>query len=224
MALPTQLVKVKDVWLLTMYFNSARLMRGWSERYHVDVAADLPGASPPLAATNPPDVSQLINFRLPLLGVGTEMVWARLSTTTGGNDAIALLYQPGEPIALSTEGMGIENANLSGDALLIRMETAARKHAVRTIKGLRDSEIAGNALTVDLSTWNPVGYVMPGTNVGLVPPNHYFAWFDTLLTKTFRAHFDGTYTIEPWTKLQPLRVGTRSLGAPFGAQPRFRRT
>lgn len=222
MALPTTRVQCKDIWIATFKFNAPGPLKSWTEKHCVGVADNLPGADPVLDVAEP-SITQLINFRLPLLGLGIQMVSASLSTSKAGTDADEKLSTVGAPVALDDEDP-IEAIDVPGRGPQFRLDTATRHHAFRDFPGVRDATVIGNAFQVDVSGFNLATHVIPGSNVDLTAQSSWLAWMAVVARNTLLASWkNGRYTVEPWSKIRFKKIKTRRLGAIFGGQPTKRR-
>ncbi len=222
----TNAVKAQAIWEFVGYFSSSKEAKGFSARFCVGIAIDIPNPPVVYAIAEPACTSLLA--ALPLtFGNGVSMVYGRVSNTNKEHAARALVLSSVSPTARSGESP-VGDANMEGDGLLWLMQTADRRQAHRPTLGVRDGDIAPYAVfNVGTSGYNNgIGYTRPGSTSGLTASAAYSYYQDVLLKDTYSAHFDDAtslWTVQPWTSINFSKVISRSLGSPFGSRPHVSR-
>lgn len=225
MALPTTLTTAKHLWFLTCKFNCLGMKKGWTTRYAIGVKQDDPASGLTLASSTPPNVDDLINFRLPLMASGVQLYSASISTSEKGNGSKMVVRVPQSGVVYNAESP-LEGTHTPNAGFLYRLESShALTHSYQTVLGLRDGEIAGMDNSVASYSDDISAFSMPGANTGLTPADAHKAWIKTLKDKTiFFRQVKGVYKIAPWTSINYMRVCNRSLGSPFGFAPTSRKS
>jgi hypothetical protein len=225
MSIPTTKTTAKNLWQVTCHFSNFTVNKSWSESHWVDVREDDPTSGVTLASATVPAVTEIINFRLPLLAGDEQMVYARVSNTLKGNNATAVVLVPKDAILVDSE-TDAEGSNMPNNGFLLRLESSlALTKAYRAILGLRDGAIAGAVNNVTSFSDDISAYTLPGVATGQTMADSFKSWFTVLKTKTFFARYKrGIYTIAPWSTVKYVRCCDRHLAPLFGSQPTRRRS
>lgn len=144
----------------TMYFNYKGY--GWSEKYPLLANAAASGAY---------NFSQVLSYfqdgvsrRAKLLGLGVNIVWARLTNSLTPHRSIAAISGPQAPILVDSEStVGVIND--IRDGYHFRLENASGFYGNRILRGLRDTWISDQDVQATTITTPPLD-VTSGTYVG----------------------------------------------------------
>jgi hypothetical protein len=180
---------------LTVFFQQG--IHGWSENWYLPTNLFTYQTALTLG-------QQYVAQRVTMLGAGASITYLRVSDDTVKNDSMVkvITSKDGASTAPNSGDYVAEDANT---ALVVRCEGGPLHRRSWEVHGLLDSAI---------STLFPLGF-NPGdpsitalTKVGQWLVNNQFCF----KVKTA----PNTYVAQPITSVQPVRVGSRKTGRPFG--------
>jgi hypothetical protein len=213
----TGVVRARNIWKLVVSINSVLTLRGYQEVYCPGISQDLVGASPAYAITAPA-CAYFLSARAMLLGAGSEIVWARLSTTGASHNGLSQVIPSPTGILRAAESP-LQGQNLAGDAVVFRSQSASGKSGSRGMKSVRDGDIVTGAFQVDTSTFNPAD-PLATVFTGLTAVEQWKIWMGFLCNWCFRARYlrtENQFEVEPWSSVTFRRCASRRLGKPWGA-------